>query len=196
MSMRIIAGTARGRKIFTTPTDIMVRPISARIRQQLFDIVRPRITAAYFLDLFAGTGAVGLEALSRGAQKVAFVEKDMRCIKVIEKNLAHLDFAKQASVLRGDATNALTWVLHKTGVESFDLIFLGPPYRLADNTPLFLARSTLLHIAQGGLLSTDGWIMAQHHQKEEPGAVPGLEMFRREKHGDSRVSFYRRAPAA
>ncbi|MDE2292548.1 MAG: RsmD family RNA methyltransferase, partial [Elusimicrobia bacterium] len=85
--MRIIAGTARGRRLFATKTDMMVRPISARIRQSLFDILRPMVTGSYFLDLFAGTGAVGLEALSRGAQRAVFIEADKRCIQVIERNL-------------------------------------------------------------------------------------------------------------
>lgn len=192
MTMHIIGGTARGRRIFTTPKDIMVRPISGRIRQQLFDIIRPMVTASYFLDLYAGTGAVGLEALSRGAQKAVFVEQDNRCLKIIGRNLIHLGFEAQGTALRGNATNSLTWVMHRTGLEAFDLIFLGPPYREADNTPLFLARPTLLQISTGGLLSANGWAMAQHHQKEEPGVIAGLEMFRREKHGDSRMSFYRR----
>ncbi|MBI3299094.1 MAG: 16S rRNA (guanine(966)-N(2))-methyltransferase RsmD [Elusimicrobia bacterium] len=196
MTMRIIAGTARGRRIFTTPKDIMVRPISGRIRQQLFDIIRPLVTGSYFLDLFAGTGAVGLEALSRGAQKAVFIEVDNRCLKVIGRNLVHLGFEDRGTALRGNATNALTWVMHRTNLENFDLIFMGPPYREADNTPLFLARPTLEHISTGKLLSPHGWIMAQHHQKEEPGVIAGLEMFRREKHGDSRVSFYRWAKPA
>ena len=196
MSMHIIAGSARGRRLFMTPTDIMVRPISSRIRQSLFDILKPLVTGSYFLDLFAGTGAVGLEALSRGAQKAVFVERDARCIKVIERNLAHLAFADRGTVLKGNAVNALTWVLHRTSLEAFDLIFMGPPYRDERNNPLFFARQTLEQVSAGGLLSGHGWAIAQHHQKEEPGAVAGLEMFRREKYGDSRVSFYRRAPKA
>ncbi|MEE8425578.1 MAG: RsmD family RNA methyltransferase, partial [Elusimicrobiota bacterium] len=76
MAMHIIAGSARGRRILTTSKNMMVKPISGRMRQSLFDILRPIVTGSYFLDLFAGTGAVGLEAFSRGAAKVAFVEKD------------------------------------------------------------------------------------------------------------------------
>lgn len=189
--MHIIAGSARGRRIFSVSTKMMVRPISARMRQSLFDILKPVVTGSYFLDLYAGTGAVGLEALSRGAQKVVFVEKDARCLKVIERNLEHLGFTG-GTALRGDATNALSWVAHRSGVEAFDVVFLGPPYRLEDNTPLFLARKTIDQVVAGGLLAPGGWIIAQHHQKEEPGEVPGHEMFRREKYGDTRVSFYRR----
>lgn len=195
MSMHIIAGTARGRRLFTTPTDMMVRPISSRIRQSLFDILKPVVTGSYFLDLYAGTGAVGLEALSRGAQRAVFVERDARCLKVIERNLAHLGFADRGTALRGSATEALTWVLHRSGLEAFDLVFLGPPYRDERNNPLFFAGRTLGRLAEGGLLSETGWAVAQHHQKEEPGSIPGLELFRREKYGDSRLSFYRRGLA-
>lgn len=193
--MHIIAGSARGRRIFSVSTKMMVRPISARMRQSLFDILKPLVSGSYFLDLYAGTGAVGLEALSRGAQKAVFVERDARCLKVIERNLEHLGFKAGGTALKGDATNALTWVLHRSGVENFDVVFLGPPYRLEDNTPLFLARKTIDHVVQGNLLAPHGLLIAQHHQKEEPGEVPGYEMFRREKYGDTRVSFYRRAAA-
>lgn len=194
--MHIIAGTARGRRILSVSTKMMVRPISARMRQSLFDILKPVVTGSYFLDLYAGTGAVGLEALSRGAQKAVFVEKDARCIKVIERNFEHLGFKDRGTALKGDATNALTWVLHRTGLENFDVVFLGPPYRLEDNTPLFLSRGTIEQVVAGNLLAPNGWIIAQHHQKEEPGQFPGYEMFRREKYGDTRVSFYRRLKAA
>src|SRR3989338_1256922 len=97
--MRIIAGTHRGRKIFSVPKDKFVKPISARIRQSFFDIVRPYITGAVLLDLYAGVGTVGLEALSRGASKVVFVEKEGICVKTIEKNIAALEFTDKAKVL-------------------------------------------------------------------------------------------------
>lgn len=194
--MHIIAGSARGRRLFSVSTKMMVRPISARMRQSLFDILKPVVTGSYFLDLFAGTGAVGLEALSRGAQKAVFVEKDQRCLKVIERNLEHLGFKGQGTALKGDATNALSWVAHRGGVDAFEIVFMGPPYRLEDNTPLFLSRRTIEQVYNGKLLAPTGWLIAQHHVKEEPGDIPGLEMWRREKYGDTRVSFYRHASAA
>ena len=94
--MRIIAGTARGRRIFSVPKTMPVKPISSRIRQSVFDMLRPRIPAAIFLDLFSGTGAVGLEALSRGAMKVVFVEREPVCLKNINRNLDHLGFKDKA----------------------------------------------------------------------------------------------------
>ena len=193
MAMKIIAGTARGRNILTTPKDIMVRPISGRMRQSLFDVLKPRITGAYFLDIFAGTGAVGLEALSRGALKVCFVDKDPRCIKVIGKNLDRLGWAEKSTVQRGDVLGPLTWIPHRAGIEAFDLIFLGPPYRDEKNTMLAFSTPVLNHISKGGILAPDGWTVCQHHKKEKIEAIPGLEQFRQVRYGDTIMSYYRRA---
>ena len=83
--MRIIAGTARGRKIFSVSKNLPVKPISDRIKQSVFDILRPRITGAFMLDLFCGTGNVSLEAISRGAQKVVMVDWELACIKNVKR---------------------------------------------------------------------------------------------------------------
>ncbi|HVE14101.1 MAG TPA: 16S rRNA (guanine(966)-N(2))-methyltransferase RsmD [Elusimicrobiota bacterium] len=197
--MRIIAGSARGRKILSVPMKMRsVRPISGRIRQSLFDILKPKITASRFLDLFAGTGAVGLEALSRGAESVVFVERDPKCVAVIEKNLVRVGWDKKAKALRGDATSPLSWLSYRSGVSEFDLIFMGPPYVDAEKRPLALSTGVLAHIAQAKILEKRGWVIVQHHQKEVPVAPPGLEQFRQSKYGDTRVSFFRipAAPAA
>src|SRR5512137_1863258 len=110
--MRIIAGTHGGRKIFSVPKDKFVKPISARIRQSVFDIIRPYVTGATFLDLYAGVGTVGLEALSRGAVKVVFVEKEGICLKTIEKNIAALGFTERAKALKADVLSGLKWLEH------------------------------------------------------------------------------------
>jgi 16S rRNA (guanine966-N2)-methyltransferase len=193
--MRIIAGTARGRKILSVPKKMVsVRPISGRIRQSLFDILRPRITAARFLDIFAGTGAVGLEALSRGAERVVFIERDPRCVEVIEKNLARVGWADKGRALRGDATSPLSWIPHRAGVDEFDLVFMGPPYKDDQKRPLALSTGVLAHLASAKLLAKGGWIVAQHHAKEIALAPAGLENFRQARYGDSRLSFFRHAP--
>ncbi len=191
--MRIIAGSARGRRILSVPKELPVRPISARIRQSLFDILRPRITGARLLDLFAGTGAVGLEALSRGAQSVSFVEMDPRCVKVIEKNLERSGMAERGRVFRANALASLSWLPYRSGAEAFDLVFLGPPYVDAQKRPLRYTQAVLENVAASGLLAPDGWLVAQHHQKEPVHAPKGLELFRRSKYGDTRLSFLRRA---
>ena len=190
--MRIIAGSARGRTLLSVPMDSGVKPISGRIKQSLFDILRPKVPCSRFLDLFAGTGAVGVEALSRLAETVVFVEMDKRCVAVIEKNLARGGWKGKASVFRANVLAPLTWIPFRSGIAKFDLIFMGPPYREPDNRPLSYCKPTLENIAAAGLLAEDGWIIAQHHQKDDPPAPPGHRMFRRERYGDSRVSFFRK----
>ena len=91
--MRIIAGESRGRALKSVPKEMMVKPISARIKKSVFDILRPRLGGARVLDLYAGTGAVGIEALSRGAACAFFVDADKLCISVIEENLKRLNLA-------------------------------------------------------------------------------------------------------
>jgi len=189
--MRIIAGTKRGRTIFTIPKDKFVKPVSARIRQSLFDILRPYITGAVFLDLYAGTGAVGLEALSRGAAKAVFVEHDGLCMKVIEKNIAALGFADQAKALKGDVLSGVKWLEHFSDYKGYDIVFMGPPYRTEENLPLFYSMKTLEMLAEAGITSPDARIVVQHHVKEEVSAPAGLELFRRVKYGDSYVDFLR-----
>src|SRR3989339_2200544 len=164
--MRIIAGTARGREIFSVPKKSPVRPISGRIRQSVFDIIRPKITASIFLDLFAGTGAVGLEALSRGASKVIFIERDRMCVQVIEKNIEKLGFKERGQVLRADVTSGVEWLIHHSGYEGYDIIFMGPPYKTADKAPLALTSGVLASIAACDVLAPDGWVVAQHQVKE------------------------------
>ncbi|MBI4051759.1 MAG: 16S rRNA (guanine(966)-N(2))-methyltransferase RsmD [Elusimicrobia bacterium] len=203
--MRIIAGKAKGRRILSLPKKSGLRPIMARIRQSLFDIVRTKVPGAYFLDLFAGTGAVGLEALSRGSERVAFVDKNPQCLKVIEKNVARAGFKEKAFILRADAREGLSWLLHRTAGTPFDLIFFGPPYweqktsselrvkslELEKRTPLKIVGEILARIDSGGILAVDGWIVAQHQKKETYMVPESLEMFRQSKYGDSMLSFFR-----
>jgi len=190
--MRIIAGTHRGRKIFSVPRDKFVKPISARIRQSFFDIVRPYVTGAVVLDLYAGCGTVGLEALSRGASKVVFVEKEGICVKTIEKNVAALEFSEKAKVLKADVLSGLKWLEHFADYKGYDLVFMGPPYRTEENLPLFYSMETLTLLSEAGIVTPTGLIAVQHHKKELLTRVPGLEHVRQEKYGDTNVDFFRR----
>jgi len=191
--MRIIAGSQKGRLIFSIPKDKFVKPISGRIRQSLFDMLRPYITGATFLDLYAGTGAVGLEALSRGASKVVFVEKDGLCMKVIEKNIAHLGFGEKAKALKADVLTGLKWLEHFSDYKGYDIVFMGPPYRTEENLPLFYSVETLTLLAEAGIASPNATIIVQHHKKEIVKAVPGLVHVRQERYGDTDVDFFRPA---
>jgi len=189
--MWIIAGTKRGRKIFSIPKDKFVKPASARIRQSLFDILRPYVTGAVFLDLYAGTGAVGLEALSRGAARVVFVEKDGLCMKTIEKNIVSLEFGGQAKALKADVLSGVKWLEHFSDYKGYDIVFMGPPYRTEDNLPLFYSMQTLELLAASGITAPGALIIVQHHNKEAVTGTEKLDLFRREKYGDSYVDFLR-----
>lgn len=191
--MRIIAGTARGRRIFSVSKNLPVKPISDRIKQSLFDILRPRITGAIMLDLFAGTGNVSLEALSRGAQKTVMVDREPACIKNIHRNLEHLGFADRAKVLRGDVLKPLDWLLAYSDNEGYDIIFMGPPYRDINNKMLSFSQPALANVAAARLLAKNGIIVLQNHKSEEFSVPEGLEIYRVEKYGDTLVHFLRAA---
>jgi len=188
-ALKIIGGEARGRAIWTLPEgDLSVRPILGRIKKSLFDIIQPKVGGCRFLDLFAGTGAVGLEALSRGAKKVIFVELDQKPITLIKKNLEMFNWADRAEILNFDIAKGLDLIRVKS-----DIIFLGPPYKDFSKEPLALVGITLENIVKAGLMADDAWIIAQHHQKEPIDLPNGLREFRTEEYGDSVLSFYKRS---
>lgn len=191
--LRIIAGTARGRKLLSVPKDSGVKPISGRIKQSLFDILRPKVPACRFLDLYAGTGAVGMEALSRGAERVVFVELDKRCVAVIQKNLERSEWTQRGQVFHANALAQLTWLPFRAKVEKFDLVFMGPPYRDQENRPLFFCKQTLDNVVSAGILEEGGWVIAQHHFHEEVQAPAGFVKFRETRYGDSWLNFFKRA---
>jgi 16S rRNA (guanine966-N2)-methyltransferase len=195
--MRIIAGESRGRALKSVPKEMMVKPISARIKKSVFDILRPRLEGARVLDLYAGTGAVGIEALSRGAASAFFVDADKFCISVIEENLRRLNLAAKGRACYGDILQDLSWIPYRAGVTDFDLIYMGPPYRTADNTMLAYSTPTLARVAEANLLAPNGWALLQRYKKEKVVLPAGYEKFREERYGDSDVEFIRRAaPAA
>ncbi|OGR41834.1 MAG: hypothetical protein A2X35_11015 [Elusimicrobia bacterium GWA2_61_42] len=154
-------------------------------------MLRPYITGAVFLDLYAGTGAVGLEALSRGASKAVFVEKDGQCMKVIEKNILALGFTEKAKALKADVLSGLKWLEHFSDYKGYDIVFMGPPYRTEDNLPLFYSQETLNLLAEAKIVNPKATIVVQHHKKEPALAPPGFEHVRQEKYGDTSVDFFR-----
>ncbi|MDE2490300.1 MAG: 16S rRNA (guanine(966)-N(2))-methyltransferase RsmD [Elusimicrobia bacterium] len=197
--MRILAGDSRGRRFKSVPKDLPVKPISSRIKKSVFDILRPRLAGAKVLDLYAGTGSVGLEALSRGAETCFFVDRDRRCLAVIEQNLKALGFESRGRTSFGDVLQDLSWIPFRAGVAAFDLVYLGPPYRDERDVPLAFSTPSLARVVEAGLLAPGGWALLQHHVKEQVAVPAGLERFRREKYGDTFVDFHRRpapAPAA
>ncbi len=189
--MRIIAGTARGRRIFSVSKKLPVKPISDRIKQSVFDILRPRLTGAMWLDLFAGTGNVSLEALSRGAVRVVSVDREPACIKNIHRNLAHLGFEDRARVIKADILKPLDFLLSYSDNEGYDIIFMGPPYRDLNNKMLSFSEPALKNVAEAKLLAPKGIIVLQTHKTEQFAVPENLEKYREEKYGDTLVHFLR-----
>lgn len=187
--MRIIAGTARGRRIFSVSKNLPVKPISDRIKQSVFDILRPRLSGALWLDLFAGTGNVSMEALSRGALRVVSVDREPACIKNIHRNLAHLGFEDRGRVIKADILKPLDFLLSYSDNEGYDIIFMGPPYRDQNNKMLAFSEPALKNVADGKLLAPKGIIVLQTHKTEQFAVPDTLEIVRVEKYGDTLVHF-------
>jgi 16S rRNA (guanine(966)-N(2))-methyltransferase RsmD len=181
---RIIAGAGKGRRL-KAPRGLATRPTGARVRQTLFDILAPRLPGCRFLDAFAGAGAVGLEALSRGAATVVFVENDAAAIAAVRANVALLGGAGEVRVVRQDARVALA--AFADAAERFDVVYLDPPYA-SD-----LYEAALEGAGREGVLAEDGIVVAEHfHKRALPERIGGLARTREVRVGDHRLSFYRR----
>ena len=183
--MRIIAGKYRGRKL-KSPPSLQTRPTSDRLRETLFNILAPRIEGARFLDLCAGSGAVGVEALSRGAEHVTFVDLSRKICRLIEGNLAALKIDDdEFDVVSSDQSKFLRRAV-KTQAEPFDVIFFDPPYATDYEVVLDYVSE---HLEQ--LVSKDGLVIVEHHKKKElKQEIRGLRRYRVLKQGDSALSFY------
>lgn len=184
--MRVIAGKYRSRNLQSLPGN-ETRPTYDRLKETLFNVLQSAgaIEGAAFLDLYAGTGSVGIEALSRGAERVVFVESNRKASNLIRANLASLDINEGVSVLQDEAASALP-ILMKSE-EQFDVVFLDPPYALAGE----YGRSLRL-LGSGSLLKPDGVVIAEHDKRFEPGEDHApLKRYRRLEQGDSALSFYR-----
>ena len=162
--LRIIAGTARGRRI-ETPEGRDTRPTLDRVRENLFNMLQLRVRDARVLDLFAGSGALSLEALSRGAASAVLGDRDREALRVERKNAESLGFQERVRIIPGDWTRTLS--LLKAGEERFDLVFLDPPYAMHD------LRDVMSGLKE--LLTEDAWIIAEHEAKAEILAAPEYE---------------------
>lgn len=183
--MRVIAGVYRGR-VLKSPPDGKTRPTSDRLRETLFNILAPRITdETRFLDLCAGTGAIGIEALSRGAAFVTFVDKSKRSCALIEQNLDKLAVPEsQTEILNHEAEN-FTARDHKL---SWDIAFFDPPYE----SDYSLVLHDFGH--KTDLLNGNGVLVVEHHAKKQmPDAVGTIRRWRVLKQGETNLSFYENA---
>ena len=181
---RVIAGTARSIRLDAPGAG--TRPLADRVKQTLFAILEPDLQDARFLDLFAGSGAGGIEALSRGAAHATFVEHDADAIRTITANLGRAGFGgkDRATVVRADV---LAWLRdpHRHDGPAYDLVFVDPPY---DKTDLLLASLEGLR----GLVRPDARVVAKHFWRTPPPARVGLLASERERQfGDTALTFYR-----
>lgn len=188
--MRVIAGTFRSRQLKSLKGNAL-RPTSDRLRETLFNIIADRVPGSRFLDLFAGTGAVGIEALSRGASEAVFVEQHAPAATLILKNLESLDIRTDARVMTLDASKALAKLAAEPSSAGFDLVFLDPPYAETDEY-----RKVLQFFGSAKLLAADSVVIAEHrHTLELSDASGKLQRVRVLRQGDAALSFYRVAPA-
>jgi len=181
--MRILGGGARGKRLKSVRGQA-TRPPLARVRQALFNILRPVIVEAAWLDLFAGTGSYGIEALSRGAREVVMIELNPKAVAIIRENLEATGLARQATVVRGDVLRELPRLARQG--RRFDVIGVAPPYFSG------LAPQVLALIDETGILTPDGYVYVQRHRTEElPPRTSTLSLVRNYRYGDTLLSFYR-----
>jgi 16S rRNA (guanine966-N2)-methyltransferase len=189
--MRVIAGKFRSRPLHSL-RGMDLRPTADRLRETLFNILAAgnptAIGGKVWLDLCAGTGAVGIEALSRGAAKVYFVEFSSPAAALIQRNLHSLSLEAGFEVLREDVTRALRQL--EARKVTADFIFLDPPYRMET-----IYQQTLQLLSQSSLLNPETVIVAEHDKRFDPGdGVAPLHRYRKLEQGDATLSFYRVAP--
>jgi 16S rRNA (guanine966-N2)-methyltransferase len=184
--MRVIAGNYRGRNL-RSPPSMQVRPTSDRLRETLFNVLAPRIEGARFLDLCAGSGAIGIEALSRGAAHVTFVDRSRKMCGLVEANLDLCGVPEdETSVLMSEAVDFLRKASAR-GEQKWDIAFFDPPYA-TDYLPVLAAFGT------GAILNDAGILIVEHHHKNElKDATGDIRRWRILKQGDSSLSFYERA---
>jgi len=182
--MRIIAGTLKGRRL-VSPRGLGTRPTADQVRIALMDTLAPHLPGARFLDLFAGAGGVGLEALSRGAARAVFVERDGGAVEALRRNIGALGVEEHARVLRADVVRAALGVLGADG-ERFELVFLDPPYGTD------LVETTLGRLGAGTLTVAGALVVVQHFTKRPPpGETGALTAFRTRRFGETTLTFFR-----
>lgn len=178
--MRVIAGEAKGRTLFSVPGQ-STRPIADRVKAALFDTLGGRVVDCVFLDLFAGTGSVGIEALSRGATHAVFVERSHKAIATIHRNLHHTGLRDRAWVERADVFRFL-----RGTDEAFDIVYVAPPQYKG-----LWAKTVRLIDERPESLTADGLVVAQIHPKEfEDLPLKTLALTDQRRHGSTVLCFY------
>ncbi|MGE5173496.1 MAG: 16S rRNA (guanine(966)-N(2))-methyltransferase RsmD [Betaproteobacteria bacterium] len=177
--MRVTGGIGRGRRL-KVPSGSRVRPTSDKVKQALFNILGDRVANADFLDLYAGAGGIGIEALSRGAGRVVFVDSSRGSLAVIKQNIEQTGFRDRAQVVPAKAEAFV-----RKSSESYDIVFLDPPYA-EEMQPL------LELVAGSGIVKPDGVVVAEHFKKQpSPEKAGSLTLYREARYGDTVLAFYK-----
>ncbi len=182
--MRVISGSRKGLKLIA-PKGNSVRPTEDRVKESLFNILSPLKKESMVLDLFAGSGGIGIEFLSRGSKKVYFVDRNTDSIRAIKKNLEHTKLMDCSEVIKGDARGVIKQF--KLDQMVFDYIYIDPPYAEVE-----LFHKILQLIADGGILSHDGMIIVEHDKSMLLSKNYGdIEMFDNRNYGSKEMTYYR-----
>ena len=181
LGVRVISGSARGLKL-NTPGDDRVRPTSDRVKESMFNIVQDWVYDSQVLDLFAGSGALGIEALSRGASQAVFCDNSLDSIKIIKSNIEKARVVDRSQIVSGDFKRCLRDMEAKN--QSFDMIFVDPPYYEG------LFEEVLDTIRSCKILKKDGIVIVEHDAKKPIGQVEGLEVYKEKKYGITMLTFY------
>ncbi len=181
LGVRVISGSARGLKL-NTPGDDRVRPTTDRVKESMFNIVQDWVYDSQVLDLFAGSGALGIEALSRGASQAVFCDNSLDSIKIIKSNIEKARVVDRSKIVSGDYKRCLRDMEAKN--QSFDMIFVDPPYYEG------LFEEVLDTIRSCKILKKDGIVIVEHDAKRPIGQVEGLEVYKEKKYGITMLTFY------
>jgi 16S rRNA (guanine(966)-N(2))-methyltransferase RsmD len=184
--MRVIAGIAKGHKL-KAPRGLRVRPPLDRIKESLFDILGGRVEDARVLDLYAGSGSLGIEALSRGSESATFVDSSLVAIQAIKENLAKTGLGATGEVIRDKVTLALKKLTRKG--EGFDLIFLDPPFKIS----LIELNTVFESLGASDLVKEKGTVVLRLSTRRAPLEPPGFRVETNRVYGDSRLLIYRKS---
>ena len=184
MTLRVVAGVQKGRRL-KQPVGPGLRPTSARVKEALFSIIADRLPNAQVLDLYAGTGALGLEALSRGAQGVVFVENQESSIKVLHENIQNCSLTESCTIIAKDVETFLANLPSPYNTKTFDLVFADPPYEISNLEPLLSKLDASQQVAK------NGFVVVEHFKKTLlPLKTGRLQQSKQARYGDSMLSFY------
>lgn len=178
--MRVIAGSAKGHKL-KAPKGLETRPTTDKIKESLFNIISPDLYDCSFLDLFSGTGAIGIEALSRGAKKAVFIDKSSVCKKIIEENLLHTKLNHLGAVYQCSVSAGLDLLKEKK--EAFDIIFMDPPYAQD------IIGETIMKIADYGLLNDSGYIIIEHSSEKPITHLDKFQLWKEKNYKTTTMTF-------